>query len=124
MRELQANRQSLLECHVEECRAGKKCPGMQSRPVSGGPVLSRVILVGQAPGTKEPILGRPFAWTAGKAMFKWCDQSMGLDEAEFRQTIYMAAVCRCFPGKNVNGGDRVPNKGEIANCSAWMRREF
>ena len=124
MRELQANHQSLLECHVEELRACTKCPGMQSRPVSGGPVLSRVILVGQAPGTKEPILGRPFAWTAGKAMFKWFDQSMGLDEAEFRQTIYMAAVCRCFPGKNVNGGDRVPNKGEIANCSAWMRREF
>jgi uracil-DNA glycosylase len=124
MRELPANHQSLLKRHVQELHACKKCPGMQSRPVSGGPILSRVMLVGQAPGTKEPILGRPFAWTAGKAMFKWFDQSMGLDEAEFRRTVYMAAVCRCFPGKNVNGGDRVPNKDEIANCSAWMRREF
>jgi uracil-DNA glycosylase len=97
---------------------------MESQPVSGGPVLSRVMLVGQAPGTKEPILGRPFAWTAGKAMFKWFEQETGVNETKFRQTIYMAAVCRCFPGKNANGGDRVPTKDEIARCGDWMRREI
>jgi uracil-DNA glycosylase len=113
-----------IEDHVQGLLACTKCRGMQSRPVSGGPVLSRVMLVGQAPGNKEPILGRPFAWTAGKAMFKWFHQTMGLDEDAFRKTIYMAAVCRCFPGKNVAGGDRVPNQDEITNCSGWMQREI
>ena len=35
----------------------------------------------------------------------------------------MAAVCRCFPGKNPKGGDRVPGPGEIANCSSWLQKE-
>ena len=97
---------------------------MQSSPVSGGPVLSRVMLVGQAPGGKEPVLGRPFAWTAGKAMFKWFEQEVGVVEAEFRRTVYMAAVCRCFPGKNSQGGDRIPSRDEIALCGEWLRAEI
>ncbi len=97
---------------------------MQSTPVSGGPVPSRVMLVGQAPGVKEPVLGRPFAWTAGKAMFKWFEQETGVTEMEFRQTVYMAAVCRCFPGKNSQGGDRVPSREEVALCGAWLRAEI
>jgi uracil-DNA glycosylase len=82
------------------------------------------MLVGQAPGVREPTLGRPFAWTAGKAMFKWFEQELAITEAEFRRTVYMAAVCRCFPGKNTQGGDRVPSKHEIALCGDWLRAEF
>lgn len=29
-----------------------------------------------------------------------------------------------FSGKNPGGGDRVPDPGEIANCSRWLQREF
>jgi uracil-DNA glycosylase len=36
----------------------------------------------------------------------------------------MAAVCRCFPGKKLTGGDRVPSEEEIANCSFWLHREI
>ena len=37
----------------------------------------------------------------------------------------MAAVCRCFPGKNPKGsGDRVPDKQEIANCKHWLENEY
>ena len=92
--------------------------------VSGGAVVSKVMLVGQAPGDKEPVLGRPFAWTAGKTLFRWFHETAGMTEASFRSTIYMAAVCRCFPGKNPGGGDRVPAPDEIENCSTWLRREI
>jgi uracil-DNA glycosylase len=81
------------------------------------------MLVGQAPGDKEGVFGRPFAWTAGKTLFKWF-AGLGLDESEFRNKIYMAAVCRCFPGKNPKGGDRVPSPLEISNCSRWMEGEL
>ena len=97
---------------------------MHGPPVSGGPVESKVLLVGQAPGVKEPELKRPFAWTAGKTLFRWFEESCGLNEAAFRSRIYMAAVCRCFPGKNPKGGDRVPNAVEVENCSRWLTREF
>lgn len=97
---------------------------MHKPVVSGGPVLSKVLLVGQAPGDKEPVLGRPFAWTAGKTLFRWFEESCGLSEAEFRSSIYMAAVCRCFPGKKETGGDRVPARDEIANCGGWLEKEI
>ena len=113
-----------LTRHVEQLRACVTCPRMLRPAVSGGPVLSKVMLVGQAPGSHEPVLGRPFAWTAGRAMFKWFYEGCGVPEEQFRRTVYMAAVCRCFPGGKPGGGDRVPDAGEIANCSRWLRAEF
>ena len=114
----------LLQHHVEQLQVCRRCPQMHKPVVSGGPVVSRVILVGQAPGDKEPKLGRPFAWTAGKTLFRWFNESAGMDEPTFRSSIYMAAVCRCFPGKKSTGGDRVPAPDEIQNCSSWLDREL
>ena len=96
---------------------------MTGPPVLGEPTASSILLVGQAPGDKEPALARPFAWTAGKTLFKWFE-SIGLEEEQFRQKVYMAAVCRCFPGKNPKGGDRVPSPEEIGTCAGWLEREF
>ena len=115
---------SALEKHFAALGACELCPRMQKPVVVGRPVASRVILVGQAPGDKEPKLGRPFAWTAGKTLFKWFQEALGWTEEEVRARIYFAAVCRCFPGKRPGGGDRVPEPEEIANCSAWLEREF
>lgn len=94
------------------------------RPVViGEPVLSRVLLIGQAPGIKETEIHKPFAWTAGKTMFGWFE-GIGVDEKAFRNGVYMAAVCRCFPGKNPKGGDRVPDREEIENCAPWLEAEI
>jgi uracil-DNA glycosylase len=94
------------------------------RPVvTGGPVVSPVMLIGQAPGVREGSFGKPFAWTAGKTLFGWF-AGLGLSEAEFRDRVYMAAVCRCFPGKATKGGgDRVPSPVEIQRCSRHLARE-
>ena len=96
---------------------------MTGPPVTGQPVVSSVMLIGQAPGPTEVVQARPFAWTAGKTLFGWV-RGIGLDEQVFRERVYMAAVCRCFPGKNPKGGDRVPNRTEVANCERWLEREL
>src|SRR4051812_38966223 len=119
---MHAAQQALL-AHQDVLAHCRRCPRMQSTPVIGNPVVSRVLLVGQAPGPKEPALGRPFAWTAGKMLFKWMAE-IGLDEEAFRGRVYMAAVCRCFPGKRPTGGDRVPDPDEIVNCASWLDGEF
>lgn len=90
--------------------------------VTGNPVMSPVMLIGQAPGVKEGPMGRPFAWTAGKTLFTWFG-TLGMSEDDFRNRIYMAAVCRCFPGKAEGGGDRVPDAGEIERCSRHLATE-
>lgn len=115
--------QERLSQLVSQLRRCKICPKMHRPAVSGGPVVSRVISVGQAPGIKEPVAGRPFAWTAGKTLFGWFEKACGISEAGFRESVYMAAVCRCFPGRNAAGGDRVPDAGETATCSRWLEKE-
>ena len=112
-----------LTAHREEVLACRDCPKMVGPPVAGPPIDSKILLLGQAPGPHEGALGRPFAWTAGRTLFGWFER-MGVDEDSFRQQIHMAAVCRCFPGKAKGGGDRVPSRVEIANCSKWLRREI
>lgn len=115
--------QTLITQHVTDLKGCKACPLMIGPVVTPFPILSKIYLVGQAPGPHEGAIGKPFAWTAGKTLFKWFN-SIGVDEETFRQKVFMSAVCRCFPGKAKSGGDRVPNDIEIQNCTAWMQREF
>ena len=117
-------RQARLARHVAQLRGCRRCPLMHPSPVCGGAVLSKVLLVGQAPGVREPVAGKPFAWTAGKTLFRWFEETAGLTEDMVRAKIYFAAVCRCFPGKAPGGSDRVPNPQEIGNCSSWLDREI
>ncbi|MBK1719432.1 uracil-DNA glycosylase family protein [Thiocystis violacea] len=113
---------ALIRLHgeLESCR---RCPGMWGPPVHSLPVLSSVMLIGQAPGTREIEQKRPFCWTAGKTLFGWF-ASIGLEEAAFRERVLVSAVCRCFPGKNPKGGDRVPDRDEIERCTPWWRGEL
>jgi uracil-DNA glycosylase len=91
--------------------------------VRGPAIESRILLVGQAPGPHEGELGRPFAWTAGKTLFRWLGEALETDEETIREKIYFAAVARCFPGKAKGGGDRRPDPDEIDRCSTYLERE-
>jgi uracil-DNA glycosylase len=119
-----ASPQQLLNLHVKRLQRCRLCPRMKSTPVSGGAIVSDVMIIGQAPGPREPTLKRPFAHTAGKTLFRWFEQFCGMEEAAVRSNIYFAAVCRCFPGKNSGGTDRVPAPDEIRNCALWMDDEI
>lgn len=92
-------------------------------PVHGPPVPSRIFLLGQAPGPHEARLGRPFAWTAGKTLFRWLERATGADEETVRARVYLSAVVRCFPGKTGGGGDRVPTADECALWRGFVERE-
>jgi uracil-DNA glycosylase len=117
-----ANLQAIIS-HQQALKKCRLCDAMHGPVVTGEAVVSPVLLVGQAPGDKEGPAGQPFAWTAGRTLFGWFE-SLGLDEASFRRRVYMAAVCRCFPGKLPRGGDRVPNRLEIAQCRPWLDAEI
>ncbi len=110
--------------HVALLTACVACPNVFGRPVVGAVAGARVMLVGQAPGPHEVDARRPFAYTAGKRLFAWMS-SIGVDEEMFRERVHIAAVIRCFPGKDAkSGGDRVPDAAEIARCGAHLDREI
>lgn len=105
-------------------RACRKCATVCDSPVHGPAIESRVMLIGQAPGVHEATLGRPFAHTAGKTLFKWFHQATGIREEVLRELVYFSAVARCFPGKAKSGsGDRAPSPLEIANCREHLAAE-
>jgi len=107
---------------LEACRA---CPNVFGLPVTGAVEGAKVMLVGQAPGPHELQNRRPFAYTAGKRLFRWFEESLGLSEEELRSRIHLCAVIRCFPGKDAkSGGDRVPDEAEIARCGEHLDREI
>ncbi len=112
-----------LKNHHKKLKQCNQCPDMLGKPVIGFPVLSKILLIGQAPGHKELEIHKPFAWTAGKTLFKWFSET-GIEEENFRQQVYISAVCRCFPGKKPKGGDRVPSTDEIITCSNWLNTEI
>jgi uracil-DNA glycosylase len=109
--------------HVAALMACRECSNVQGAPVTGAVAGARVLLVGQAPGPREVIDRRPFAFTAGKRLFGWF-AALGVSEEEFRSRVHIAAVIRCFPGKDNSGGDRVPDEGEIARCGRHLDREI
>jgi uracil-DNA glycosylase len=110
--------------HVALLTACAACPNVFGRPVVGAVAGARVMLVGQAPGPHEVDARRPFAYTAGMRLFAWM-ASIGVDEETFRERVHIAAVIRCFPGKDAkSGGDRVPDAEEIARCGAHLDREI
>jgi uracil-DNA glycosylase len=120
---LSASKARALRVLHEELDACRACPNVIGPVVHGAAVLSRVMLIGQAPGPREGAFGRPFAWTAGRTMFGWFQEALGVDESAFRARVYIAAVARCFPGKAGGGGDRRPDRGEIERCETWLGRE-
>ena len=97
---------TVLHTELAACTA---CANMIGPVVHGPPVPSSILLIGQAPGPREGSLGRPFAWTAGRTLFRWFEDAVGATEDDVRAGVYFAAVARCFPGKAKGGGDRRPD---------------
>jgi uracil-DNA glycosylase len=97
--------------------------------VAPGPVFSgrtgvRIMLIGQAPGPTEAQVKRPFNAGSGRRLFTWLQQA-GWQEDEFRQTAYMSAVTKCYPGRSNTGkGDRVPSPAEQQLCRPWLEQEM
>ena len=114
---LDAHRAALARCR--RCRLG---PGI--RPIVSQAMNPRVMLIGQAPGKVEAGSGKPFSGRAGRTLFRWLERA-GLDEAAARETIYISAITRCFPGAHPSGrGDRVPSREEQSRCADWLESEL
>src|SRR4249919_1937187 len=79
-----------------------------------GPVPSRVLLLGEAPGAREDDIARPFSGAAGKYLDRILSE-VGLP----RESVYITNSVRCRPQDN-----ETPSKSQINACSVYMRAEL
>ena len=98
---------------------------VEANPTFEGRWGAPFLLVGQAPGPAERATRRPFSGRAGKELDRWMLRAGFADPEEFRRLTYIAALMRCFPGRNKqNIGDRPPPPAGIANCAHWLDAEL
>jgi len=97
---------ALLE-RVGACRVCERALGFAPRPVVQAGSGARVLIVGQAPGSKVHASGVPWDDDSGDRLRGW----LGLDRATFYDPDRVALVPMgfCYPGKGV-GGDLPPRR--------------
>lgn len=123
-----ADRQAALDRLHRRMRRCRRCLDLGCSIVppaifTGG-IGARVMIVGQAPGSREVDAGRPFHAQSGTRLFQWLAQA-GFEEAAFRKTQYMTSVTKCFPGKaDAGGGDRRPSSIEVEACLPYLREQL
>ena len=97
----------------------------EANPTFEGRWGAPFFMVGQAPGPAERATRRPFSGRAGKELDRWMLRAGFRDPDEFRRLTYIAALMRCFPGRNrQNTGDLPPPAAGIANCAHWLDSEL
>jgi uracil-DNA glycosylase len=97
----------------------------EANPTFEGRSGAPFFLVGQAPGPVERESRRPFSGRAGKELDRWMVRAGFESPAEFRRLTYIAALMRCFPGRNPRGsGDLKPPPAAVANCAHWLDAEL
>jgi uracil-DNA glycosylase len=118
-----------LLAHQVACRACHACVDggiiPEANPTFPGVWGAPFLLVGQAPGPTERVSRRPFSGRAGKELDRWMLRAGFESPEEFRRLTYIAALMRCFPGRNAAGtGDLRPPPAGIANCAHWLDAEL
>ncbi|HLQ33077.1 MAG TPA: uracil-DNA glycosylase family protein [Chloroflexota bacterium] len=98
---------------------------LSERAYVGPKGAGRIMLIGQAPGQLEAVDREHFVGRAGRVLFRWLAR-IGVDEAAFRQHVYVTAVTKCFPGKAAvaGGGDRRPSPAEVRLCRPFLDRQI
>lgn len=86
-----------------------------------GPVNAEIVLVGEQPGDREDLTGKPFVGPAGHLLDQ-CLEEAGVD----RQRCYVTNAVKHF--KFTPRGKRrlhsKPNVGEIRRCAWWLGAEL
>lgn len=98
-----------LEALSAEARACRLCAEhlpLGPRPVFRLDAAARLLIVGQAPGTKVHETGIPWNDRSGDRLREW----LSLDRDRFydAQRIAIMPMGFCYPGTDARGGDRPP----------------
>ncbi len=96
---------ALLE-RVRACRVCAEHLPLGPRPVLRASPTSRLLIIGQAPGTRVHDTGVPWNDRSGERLRAW----LALDSARFydESRVALLPMGMCYPGRAANGGDLPP----------------
>jgi len=106
-----------LEALNQKIRNCKKCSLWKKRKntVPGeGPPNTKIIFIGQNPGSTETKLGKPFVGMAGRFL----NELFGIAGIN-RKKIFITSVLKCPTPKN-----RKPTKKEIKTCFPYLKEQI
>jgi DNA polymerase len=100
---------------ARSCVACAELAGARTTVVVGDtPPGPRLVVVGEAPGANEDLVGRPFIGRGGQLLDELMAQA-GLARAD----AAVLNVVKCRPPAN-----RTPSRAEVARCTGWLDRQI
>lgn len=106
-----------LAAVVRRCTACPELAAARTQVVPGVRPADRarpdVLLVGEAPGAQEDLLGVPFVGRSGQLLDELL-AAAGLA----RERVAVANVLKCRPPAN-----RTPRRAEVLRCRPWLQRQ-
>jgi DNA polymerase len=111
----------ILREEASRCRACPLWKNATQTVFGEGPQHAQIMLVGEQPGDKEDIAGKPFVGPAGQILDRALEEA-GID----RKKVYVTNAVKHF--KFVPRGKirlhQKPNTSEIRACRQWYEREL
>ena len=114
---IKMSKQGLIDGIVAEVQVCRKCRLWQyaKNPVPGeGNPDASLMLIGEAPGYREDLKGRPFVGSAGKLLDRLLSD-IGLK----REEVYISNIIKHRPPEN-----REPKPDEIEACTPYLDRQI
>ncbi len=106
--------------HVQRWRDCKLCPLHQQRTnivLARGTIPADVVLIGEAPGNSEDVIGQPFVGPAGRKLDEIIEEAWSrLDIGGRIPTYALTNLCACFPKEAKDAKINEPAKAEILAC--------
>lgn len=106
---------------VQECRACELWKGTTQAVIGDGRRNAPLMLVGEQPGDREDIEGRPFVGPAGRIL----DRGLELAEIDHDE-VFLTNVVKHFRYK-ARGKRRIhqrPDRSHVAACRPWLEAEL
>lgn len=116
-----------LQSAVSSCRACGLCQRRKNAVFGVGAQRADWLVVGEAPGEEEDLVGEPFVGASGQLLDNMLRAiGLGRREADLPQgggkrpaNVYIANVLKCRPPHNRN-----PEPHEVAQCTPYLRRQI
>ena len=88
---------------------------MKRLVIGKGSVFADLLIIGEAPGEKEDLEGKPYVGKSGKLLNDLLNQA-GID---YEKDVYFCNVIKCRPPRN-----RKPTKQEINIHKPWLMQQI